>query len=307
MALDLKFLDQAATTDTVAANGAPLMVSIDLIDEDPDNPRTEFGNFSEFAEDIKARGILQPLVVRSPGNGRYVIRFGARRFRGAKLAGLREVPIFIAADPRQFDDYSQVAENRQRAPLSPLEEAAFIQKRLNAGDKRKDIAAKMQISASAITALLALIDPPQFIVELYQSGRCTIPDYFYRLRQLHGTKPDVVETAIASAEEITRKFIDELAVIVNGVVKPPTAPVAPSGGAGDGEPPERPGTPPKPPVIAPKTRYNVVLVKHGERSAQLLLDRPATTIGLGWIKYQDDTTESEVVLTDCTLDALLEK
>ena len=70
----------------------------------------------------------------------------------------------ISADPRQLDDYAQVSENRQRSELTPLEEAAFIKKRLDAGDKRKDIAIGMQVSASTITTLSALIDPPAFLL-----------------------------------------------------------------------------------------------------------------------------------------------
>ena len=303
MVLDLAFLEAPAS----AATGLPAMVSIDLLDEDPDQPRKEFVGIEELAEDIKVRGILQPIVVRPPSNGRYMIRLGARRFRGAKLAQLSEVPIYVSADPRQFDDYSQVAENRQRAPLTPLEEAGFVSKRLAAGDKRKDIAQGMRVTASAITALASLIDPPAFILELYHSGKCTAADYLYRLRSLHDLNPDVVVAKVGTAPEITRRFIDELAEIINGASKPPKTPGEPPMAGEEMEGKERPESAPKPPVASDKARYNVVLVKHGERSAQLLLDRRVQTVGLGWIKYQDDGHEIEVVLTDCTLDALMEK
>ena len=303
MALDLTFLEAPTST----ATGLPAMVSIDLLDEDPDQPRNEFVGIEELAEDIKVRGILQPIVVRPPSNGRYMIRFGARRFRGAKLAKLSEVPIYVSADPRQFDDYSQVAENRQRAPLTPLEEAAFVKKRLAAGDKRKDIAQGMRVTASAITALSSLIDPPAFILELYHSGKCTAADYLYRLRTLHDLKNDLVVAKVAAAPEITRRFIDELTEIINGAPKPPKAPVARPKVGGEAEGQQQPETAPKPPVASDKACYNVVIVKHGERSAQLLLDRRAQTVGLGWIKYQDDGQEIEVMLVDCTLDALMEK
>lgn len=306
MALDLSFLEEAVNSTSVT-RGAPLIVSLDLVDEDPDNPRKEFANLAEFAADVKARGILQPLIVHPAVNGRYMIRFGARRYRAAKLAGLGDVPIFVAGDPRQFDDYSQVAENRQRVPLSPMEEATFIQKRLNAGDKRKDIATKMQIQGSAITALLSLIDPPQFLIELYQSGRCTIPDYLYRLRTLHGTNPELVESSVATADDITRKFIDALTGMITDVVKPPALRADPSTATDGAIPSGKPETQDKSPITAPNSRYNVILVKHQGKAAQLLLDRPATTVGLGWIKCLHDGSEIEAVLSDCTLDSLLEK
>lgn len=299
MALDLGFLDAAPG----AMLGAPLILNVGVIDEDPNNPRTHFTDLDGFAENIKERGILQPIVVRPPVEGRYMIRFGARRFRSAKLAGLTEIPVVISADPRQLDDYAQVSENRQRSELTPLEEAAFIKKRLDAGDKRKDIAIGMQVSASTITTLSALIDPPAFLLELYHSGKCTTPEYLYRLRSLHSTKPERVIEKIRAAPEITRRFIEELATDLNDVVKPPKPATEPPGALREPKLDERAVTRH---VVAPKARYDVVMVKHKDRTAQLILDRRAQTVGVGWIRYQDNDQEIEAVLTECTLNALLE-
>jgi ParB family transcriptional regulator, chromosome partitioning protein len=102
--------------------GEPLLVPLSALCEDPDNPRTEFpsAELQELAEDIRQRGILQPIVVQSAdAEGRYRIHFGAKRFRAAGLAGLERVPVTVrsaAADP-----YAQVAENQKRHGLTPLD------------------------------------------------------------------------------------------------------------------------------------------------------------------------------------------
>lgn len=85
------------------ATGEPLLVSVELLEEDPANPRTEFpdAEIDELAEDIRQRGILQPVVVRpADGTGHYRIHFGAKRFRAAHRAGLMEVPVVVRAPRR---------------------------------------------------------------------------------------------------------------------------------------------------------------------------------------------------------------
>ena len=88
-----------------ATAGLPLIVSVELLDEDAGNPRTEFpeAELKELADDVRQHGILEPIVVQPPGEaGRYHIHFGAKRLRAAKRAGLLEVPVVLrtaAPDP----------------------------------------------------------------------------------------------------------------------------------------------------------------------------------------------------------------
>ena len=117
------------------ARGLPLLVSISLIDEDPNNPRTEFPatEIDELAEDIRQHGILQPLIVHpSDAQGRYRIHFGAKRWRAAQRACLAEVPVVVRDAPA--DPYTQIAENQKRHGLMPLDLARFIKGRVNEGD-----------------------------------------------------------------------------------------------------------------------------------------------------------------------------
>ena len=100
-------------------------VSIDLIDPNPWQPRTEFGEeeLEELAMSISNIGIIQPLTLRHLENGRYQIIAGERRFRAAKQAGLTSVPAFV----RDVEDDSMLemalVENIQRSDLNPIEEA----------------------------------------------------------------------------------------------------------------------------------------------------------------------------------------
>lgn len=84
--------------------GQPLFVAMSALHDDPSNPRTELleDELAELAEDIRHRGILQPIVVHPvDGDGRYRVHFGARRWRAAQLAGLGQVPVVVRDAPAE--------------------------------------------------------------------------------------------------------------------------------------------------------------------------------------------------------------
>jgi ParB family transcriptional regulator, chromosome partitioning protein len=113
---------KAPPTATPSGNdGRPLSVPVSMLYEDAHNPRTEFPeeSINELAEDIRQRGVLQPLVVHPADiDGRHQVHFGAKRLRAAIRAGLREVPVVVRDLPA--DRYAQVAENQKRHGLTPL-------------------------------------------------------------------------------------------------------------------------------------------------------------------------------------------
>lgn len=113
-------------TDATMTNRTTLQ--LDLIDEDPDQPRTtetedsDEPSLQELADSIKSMGVLQPILVVQQDNGRYKLVAGHRRTRAAKLAGLSEIPAVI----RDTDDpgntlAAQIVENVQRQKLSPAD------------------------------------------------------------------------------------------------------------------------------------------------------------------------------------------
>lgn len=236
MALSLDGLDLLAPGG-VPESGAPLRLPIASIDEDPDQPRQEFDDESlaELAATIRDRGVRQPVSVRERPNhpGRWRLNFGARRLRAAKLAGLSDIPAFV---DNAADSYDQVIENEQREGLTPLELALFVQRRLRTGESQADIAHRLGKSRGYLTFIGALIDAPDWLMDLYRNGRCRGLAELYELRRLHETDPQAVDGWLASAPKLTRtevqRFKDKLqnpeaiGPSISQPVKPSSAPAS---------------------------------------------------------------------------------
>ena len=207
MALPLDHLD-LLDEPTAAANGTPLMLPIADIDEDPTQPRQEFDEdaLAELAETIRQRGVRQPVSVRPHPDdaGRWMLNFGARRLRGSRLAGKLDIPAFVDT---AADDYDQVIENEQRQGLKALELALFVKKRLAAGDTQQEIAQRLGKSKAHITMVCAMVDPPDWLLDAYRSGRCRGVSELYELRRLHEARPEAVQDLLARAEPVSRAAV----------------------------------------------------------------------------------------------------
>ncbi|MBJ6123607.1 ParB/RepB/Spo0J family partition protein [Sphingomonas mollis] len=145
--------------------GTAAQVPIDDIVPDPNNPRKSFDQaaLNELAQSIETRGILQPIVL-SPRNddGKYVIRYGERRWRAAAIAKLAAVPAIIAtADEGEGRALDQVVENEQRENLKNSELLDAIRQELAAKVKQAEIAKRLGRSKSVIAMYAALTDAPQ--------------------------------------------------------------------------------------------------------------------------------------------------
>jgi ParB family chromosome partitioning protein len=211
MMLDLSALEDKSPS-TAEPSGKPLDIPLTDIEEDPNQPRTEFSAeaMEEMTASIKARGVRQPVSVRPHPSkaGKWMLNFGARRYRGSKAAGKTSIPAFVDDTSEDFD---QVIENEQRDNLKPMELALFIQRKLDAGVKKAEIARKLGKDGSVITQHLALVSPPAFIEAIYRDGRCTSPKTLYELRALHDRHSQAVESWCASVDEVTRKGVITLA------------------------------------------------------------------------------------------------
>jgi len=138
-------------------------IELSSISPNPKQPRTNFDEdqLTELALSIKEVGLLQPPVVRSLGNGKYQLIMGERRFRAAKLAGLKSIPVII----RQTGDdqllREAIVENIHRSQLNPLEEAAAYQQLLNDFNYTHDeLAVKLSKSRPVITNTMRLLNLP---------------------------------------------------------------------------------------------------------------------------------------------------
>ena len=157
---DLHYVEQL--TGKPASSPIGLMVAIDKLAPNPNQPRTEFGDLSELIESIKEKGVLEPLLVRpSDVGGRYMIIAGERRYRASMEAGLTEVPcIELDVDDKAVAEISLI-ENLQRKDLTPFEEADGLQA-LNSrfGYTHEDIAKRIGKSRSSITEIISLSTMP---------------------------------------------------------------------------------------------------------------------------------------------------
>ena len=151
--------ENESTTNT---DGQVLMLPIDMIKANPDQPRKRFSpeSLKELAESIKENGIIQPLIV-TKRDGVYYLIAGERRLRASALAGLTEVPGII----RNMDDVNSAAvaiiENIQRENLSAIEESIAYQKLIDSYLLTQEmLAIKLGKSRTYITNTLRLLHLP---------------------------------------------------------------------------------------------------------------------------------------------------
>ncbi len=142
-------------------------ISVDLLDPNPEQPRTEIGDLTELTASIKDRGVLEPLLVKpARGTGRWMIIAGERRWRSARAAGLREVPcIEMDVDERAVAEIALI-ENMQRKDLTAWEEADGLAALcMRFGYTHEDVARKVGKSRTTVTEALSIAGIPEEIRE----------------------------------------------------------------------------------------------------------------------------------------------
>jgi len=148
-------------------------VSIDSISPNPKQPRTVFNEeaMAELVASIKEIGILQPPVVRQTSPGRYELVMGERRFRAAKLAGLRSIPVIIRQTPDNELLREALIENIHRSQLNPLEEAAaYTQLLQDFNCTHDELAQKLGRSRPLISNTMRLLNLPASVQSRVASG-----------------------------------------------------------------------------------------------------------------------------------------
>lgn len=141
------------------AEESQVFLKISQIEPNRDQPRKQFDEdaLMELADSIKQYGVLQPLIVQKKGEY-YEIIAGERRWRAAKLAKLKEVPVMIKDyTPQEIMEISLI-ENIQREDLNPIEEASAYQRLIDEFHlKHEEIAERVAKSRSAITNSMRLL------------------------------------------------------------------------------------------------------------------------------------------------------
>ena len=152
-------------------------LAIASIDPLPGNPRKHFDEtaLEELAASIAARGVIQPIIVRPRGQGRFQLVAGERRWRAAQKARLHEIPALV----RELSDREVTAlaliENLQREDLNPVEEARAYQKLSeDEGMTQADIARMVEKSRSHVANIQRLLNLPEKVLGLVETGKLSM-------------------------------------------------------------------------------------------------------------------------------------
>ena len=155
---------------------SPLLLPLQKIEPNRLQPRKSFNEeeLAALADSIRQHGVIQPLTVRLLDTGYYQIIAGERRWRAARMAGLREVPVvIIEADDKKAMELALI-ENLQRADLTPIEEARGYQQLIGEyGLTQEQVADRVSKSRPAVANAMRLLSLPDELLSMVESGKLT--------------------------------------------------------------------------------------------------------------------------------------
>jgi ParB family chromosome partitioning protein len=160
------------------ADAAPALrqIPVELIRPNPDQPRKEFNGESllALAESIEAKGVLQPLVVRSLAGGTYELIAGERRLRASKIAKLEEVPAIVRDVEGSERLELALVENVAREDLNPVDEARACATLVDdLGVSKAELASRIGRSRPAVANAIRLLDLPDDVLERIEKSELT--------------------------------------------------------------------------------------------------------------------------------------
>src|SRR5206468_6031391 len=170
-------LGLAAITPTATRDHGGLRdIPLDLIAPNPRQPRHHFDEpaLLALADSIRARGVLQPVVVRPLAGGRYELVAGERRLRAAGLAELETIPAIV----RETDDAERLElaliENMARADLNPVEEARACATLVDdLGMSKEEVARRVGRSRVAVANLIRMLELPDEVLTMVERRELT--------------------------------------------------------------------------------------------------------------------------------------
>ncbi|MBC7361255.1 MAG: ParB/RepB/Spo0J family partition protein [Candidatus Aminicenantes bacterium] len=173
------------------------LISIDRIDPNPRQPRSELGNIQELMDSIKTKGVLEPILVRAKGD-RFEIIAGERRYVASKKLGLKEIPcIEMDVEDQEAMEISLI-ENLQRKDLDIFEEADGLKALISLyGYSHQDIADKIGKARSTITEIISVSRIPLNLREKLRQAGIT-------------SRSTIIEIAKIENEEDMARVIDQI-------------------------------------------------------------------------------------------------
>ena len=208
--------DESFNTDN---KNSTLYISINEIKSDKDQPRKSFDSekIAELTESIKTHGIIQPLILRKIDNDQYIIVAGERRWRAAKIAGLKEVPAIIMDLTESEILEISLIENIQRQDLNPIEEAIAYKKLIDDFKMtHEELSKRIGKSRTSITNTMRLINlddrVQQYIIEgVISEGHG---------RALLGIKDFEIQYELAQQVIDEKLSVRELEKIIRRIIEP---------------------------------------------------------------------------------------
>ncbi len=167
--------EQPAPRAPDSENHQPIMLPIEFLQRNPEQPRRHFDDekMQQLISSIRQQGVLQPILVRSiVGTSQYQIVAGERRWRAAGQAGLHEVPVYV----RELSDREVVevalVENMQRSDLNPVEEAQGYRTLIDQfHHTQEEVAKAVARSRSHIANTVRLLELPESVQEMLIDGQ----------------------------------------------------------------------------------------------------------------------------------------
>jgi ParB family chromosome partitioning protein len=153
------------------------LLPVSAIEPHPEQPRRHFDDaaLDELAASIAARGVIQPIIVRPHGPGRWQLIAGERRWRAAQRAQLHEIPAIVRDLSEREVMALALIENLQREDLNPIEEARAYQRLADSESMTQaEIARMVDKSRSHVANLQRLLSLPEAVIEMVEDGRLSM-------------------------------------------------------------------------------------------------------------------------------------
>ncbi|MEU4535669.1 ParB/RepB/Spo0J family partition protein [Streptosporangium sp. NPDC023825] len=206
-----------------------LEIPVDDIVPNPRQPRDVFDEeaLQELAASISEVGLLQPVVVRATGEGRYELVMGERRWRASRLAGLSEIPAIVRNTQEDKLLLDALIENLQREQLNALEEAAAYQQLLDDfGATHEQLATRIGRSRSHVTNTLRLLKLPPGVQLSVAAGTISAGHARALLRLDDPAAQEHLARRIV-AELLSVRAVEEIVAVGDAKAAPAPAPRAP--------------------------------------------------------------------------------
>ncbi len=167
---------KAKSAEQTADGNGILRLKIRDIEPNPEQPRKVFDKdkLQALADSISEHGLIQPVLVKKADNGMHIIIAGERRWRAAKLAGLKEIPCILGEYSDKEVMELALIENLQREDLNPIEESEGYQKLMDTFNLTQDeVAKRVGKSRSAVANSLRLNNLSKALKKLVSDGKLT--------------------------------------------------------------------------------------------------------------------------------------